>query len=68
MSITLYVLTDRIELKSESVVHSDSEQEHEHENEHELSEHNDLEHGHGEHSEHGEHLEALDAGRPRKVT
>uniref|UniRef100_A0A2A4JHZ5 Homeobox domain-containing protein n=1 Tax=Heliothis virescens TaxID=7102 RepID=A0A2A4JHZ5_HELVI len=51
---------DRIELKSESVVHSDSE------HEHELSEHNDLEHGH-EHSEHGEHLEALDAGRPRKV-
>ncbi|KAJ8708614.1 hypothetical protein PYW08_009996 [Mythimna loreyi] len=56
--------SDRIELKSESVAHSDSE--HEHEHEHELSEHNDVEHGHGEHSEHGEHLEALDAGRPRK--
>lgn len=57
--------TDRIELKSESVVQSDSEHEHDHEHEHEHTEHS--EHGH-EHTDHGEHLEALDAGRPRKVT
>ncbi|KAM3958007.1 uncharacterized protein ACR2FA_007548 [Aphomia sociella] len=55
---------ERIELKSESGVHSDSEHEHEHGEHIEHGENSD--HAHNEHTDHGEHLEALDAGRPRK--